>query len=203
MPSRLPVVLAFSIVALQPFPLVAQDPLTATLSLGMATAYGGNGPSGSVRIEVPVADLSGSVTLILGGTGWIARTTVAGDRFGIKRDIKGLGPQLSLEWHPAGAGWRLALGGGVEHVWNRNDGRLIVPCWPPDDCGPPVPVHSRHHAGDTGFGTVLAGRLTLPAVAGATIELGAVGTRHALFDDPAWWTRFEVGFRVGLGGGGQ
>lgn len=190
--------LALSLLTLIPVTLAAQGTPSVTPSLGMATAYGGSGPSGSVRLEVPLANLSESVALVAGGTGWLAQTDVAGSRWSIKRNTKGVGPQIGLQWRPGNTAWRLTLGGGVEYLWNRNDDPTIA-CAPPDDCGGSAPDHSRHNARRSGVGGVIATRLTLPPQAGATIEFGASATRHALFEEAAWWHRFEVGVRLGGG----
>jgi hypothetical protein len=192
---------ALCLLTLGPITVAAQDAAGITLSVGMATAYGGVGPSGSVRLEVPLHQLSETVALVWGGTGWLAQTDVAGSRNGIKRNSKGIGPLLGMQWRPGSSEWRVTLGGGVECLRNDNQNPTLVPCVrPPEECGSPGPLHSRRGADRAGFGAVVASRLTLPPQAGATIEFGAVGTRHALFDDGAWWGRFEVGFRFGFGG---
>lgn len=191
-------ILAHCLLTLCPFALSAQRAPSVTLSGGMATAWGGSGPSGSVRVELPFVRVSETVVVVGGGTGWIAQTDVAGSRYGIKRNIKGLGPLVGLQWRPGGSDWRATLGGGIEHLWNRNEDPTTA-CAPPDDCGGSAPDHARHGADPAGLGAVLAARLTLPPQAGATIEFGASGTRHALFDEGAWWGRFEVGVRFGGG----
>lgn len=181
-----------------PCTLSAQRVPSMTLSGGMATAYGGSGPSGSLRLEVPLANLSASLALVGSGTGWLAQTDVAGSRWSIKRNANGVGPQVALQWRPGSTAWRLTLGGGVEYLWNRNDDPTIA-CAPPADCGGSAPDHGRHNARRSGVGGVIATRVTLPPQAGATIEFGASATRHALFDAAAWWHRFEVGVRFGGG----
>jgi hypothetical protein len=135
------------------------------------------------------------VALVWGLSGWLAQTHVAGSRYEIKRNIKGVGPWLGAQWRPGGSGWRVTVSGGLQYVRNDNQDPLIIPCQ--EDCGGPIPDHSRHGADWAGHGGTINARLTLPARRGPRFEFGVVAIRHTLFNQVAWWTRVEVGLRLG------
>ncbi|HRP07697.1 MAG TPA: hypothetical protein PLL69_04350 [Gemmatimonadales bacterium] len=176
-------------------PLVGQSPPSVTVSGGVANAYRGTGVSGSARLEWQLHSLSRDADLLLGGGAWIAQTGVHNSE--LHRTAWGAGPQIGIGWYPAGSAWRFYAGTGVELLRSFNENPLV----PVDDPEPALPPASDYAAADgTGAGAAFTLRFSTPPGGGAALELGAVATRHALFDGGAvWWTRYEIGLRFGGG----
>jgi len=196
---RVPSLLLFAALLLASPPAAAQHPTSATIAMGMATAWRGSGPSGSIQVNTALHALSPSLSLRAGGTGWIALTQVATSTRELLRTTVGIGPSLALHWRPGRGGWDLALGGGVQYLSSRNQNPITIPC--EAACGERPAVPDVANARDHGFGAVAEARVALPPLAGGTLELGVVGTRHALFDRGTSWRRLELGIRFGVGAG--
>ena len=186
---RIPI--ALCLLALGPVTATAQDAPSLTLSGGMTTAWGGSGPSGSVRLEVPTIELMRDVRILWGGSAWLAQTAIPGSTYDIKRNLRGIGPLVGLGWRPGGSAWQLTVSGAVEVLHSgRQD--LVFPA---------EETSALVGAGET-YGTsaaaAFAARIATPPGGGTAFELGAVATRHGI-GEGGWWSRIEVGLRFGGG----
>ena len=162
---------------------------------GLATAYGGSGVSGSLRLEWPSHRLSPDTRVIVTGGAWVARTPVPASWSDIHRTAWGVGPQIGLGWHPGGSAWRFYAGGGLELLRSENEDPLTIQ---PGIDIPPLLDHDRNGARGTGPGGVLALRISAPPSGGTIFEFGVVATRHDVLDTGAsWWMRYEVTLRFG------
>lgn len=76
---------ALCLLTLGPVTLSAQRVPSVTLSGGMTTAWGGSGPTGSLRLEVPGTELLRNVRVLWGGAGWLLAVSGAVEVLGSAR----------------------------------------------------------------------------------------------------------------------
>jgi hypothetical protein len=186
------IAITFCLLALVPGTIAAQRAPTLTLSGGMATAWRGSGPSGSVRVEVPTIALLRDVRVLWGGSAWLAQTAIPGSPFELKRNLRGIGPSVGLGWRPGGSDWQLAVHSAVEVL---HSGRQDV-TFPAEETSALVGTGETH---GTSGAAAFSVRVSTPSGGGTAFEVGAVVTRHGI-GEGGWWSRIELGLRFGVGG---